>query len=157
MPCLRAPSLARLMLSLWSNPQHNEKNNHYLPGCFLHCIDRHFLCRPGLQSETHITRQPTTRRRQRRDSSRLRFQWRCVELAAKRNSAHPGLIRAGRAARAFACPGAGSLAGFRHHHRCSRCCTKQKPHSPAGPCFFKRSRRRSGRASEPDCATPAVG
>ena len=70
------------MLSISTNPQHNEKNNHYLPGCFLHRIDRRFLCRPSLQPETHITRQHTTRRRQRRNSSRLRFQRRHAEIYA---------------------------------------------------------------------------
>ena len=75
-------SLAHLMLSISTNPQHNEKNNHYLPGCFLHCIDRRFLCRPSLQPETHITRQHTTRRRQRRNASRLRFQRRRAGIYA---------------------------------------------------------------------------
>ena len=100
------------MLDIDPNPQHDEKNNHYLPGCFLHRIDRHFLCRPGLQPETHITRQHANRRRQRRKSSRPGFQRRRVESAAKRNSVGHGLIGERGSARAHASPGAGSFAGF---------------------------------------------
>jgi len=100
------------MLSIPTNPQQNEKNNHYLPGCFLHCIDRRFLCRPSLQPETHITRQHANRRRQRRDFSRLGFQRPSAEPAAKRNGACHGLIRARRAASAHASAVAGSFAGF---------------------------------------------
>lgn len=108
----RPMPLAHLMLSTYPNPQHNEKNNHYLPGCFLHCIDRHFLCRPGLQPETHIPRQHANRRRQRRDSSRLGFERRSVEPAPKRNGACHGLVRAWCAASAHASASSGSIAEF---------------------------------------------
>ena len=100
----RSLLLAHLMLRNHPNPQQNEKNNHCLPGCFLHHIDRRFLCRPVLQPETHITRQHSNRRRQRRDSS-------CRKTASKRNGACHGLIGAKCSACTRTSPIAGALAG----------------------------------------------
>jgi hypothetical protein len=154
---VRPLSLAHLMLSFSTNPQHNEKNNHYLPGCFLHRIDRRFLCRPSLQPETHITRQHTTRRRQRRDSNLPGFQRGCIEPSSKRISACHGLIWTWRAALTIAGTGPGSFAGSRYNQWGNRSGTKQQPLPSSGSGSVKRGCRGSSGVDEPDCAAPAIG
>ena len=110
-PRAAALRMARLMLRSQSNPQHSEKNNHNLLGCFLDRIERRFLCQSSLRPNKHITPRPSNRRRQRRDSSNPAFQRAYGEPSAKRHGAHHGLPGAGRSVGNPAGPIAGFPAG----------------------------------------------
>ena len=103
--------MARLMLRSQSNPQHSEKNNHNLLGCFLDRIERRFLCQSSLRPNKHITPRPSNHRRQRWDSSNPAFQRACGEPAAEQRSAHHGLPGAGGSGLSVGNP-AGPIAGF---------------------------------------------